>query len=52
MRAVRPPRPAADGVGAWEGPGVREVMPGGSSVVVGWVGIWSVSIGGIGLVRS
>ena len=50
--AIRPPRPAAGNLGAWEGPGVREVMPGGSSVVVGWVGIRSVSIGGIGLVRS
>ena len=37
---------------AWEVPGVREVAPGGSGSVVGWVWIGSVSIGGIGLVRG
>jgi hypothetical protein len=51
MAAIRLPRPAAVGVGAWEGPGVREVTSGGSWPVVGWVGIRSVSIGGIVLVR-
>jgi hypothetical protein len=51
MAAHRLPRPAADDVGAWEGPGVREVASGGSWSEVGWVGIRSVSIGCIVLVR-
>jgi hypothetical protein len=51
IAAVRPPRPAADDIGAWEGPGATEVAPGGSWSVVGWVGIRSVSIGGIALVQ-
>ena len=51
MSAVRRPRPAAGDVGAWEGPGVREVTLGGTWSVVGSVGIRSVSIGGIGLVQ-
>ena len=51
MSTARPPWPAALDVGAWEGPGVREVTFGGSWSVVGSVGVWSVSIGGIWLVR-
>jgi hypothetical protein len=51
MSTARPPWPAAGDVGAWEGPGVREVTLGGSWSVVGSVGIPSVSMGGIRLVR-
>jgi predicted secreted protein len=51
MIAIRKPRPPAGDTEAWEDPSVTEVTPGGSVSVVGGVGIWSVSIGGIGLVR-
>jgi len=44
---ARRPRPAAGDVGAWEGPGVREVTSGGSWSVVGSVEIRVGSIGGI-----
>src|SRR3989337_1741958 len=37
MSTARPPWPAALDVGAWEGPGVREVTFGGSWSVVGSV---------------
>ena len=51
MSTARPPWPAALDVGAWEGPGVREVTFGGSWSVVGSVWVRSSSIGGIKLVR-
>jgi hypothetical protein len=51
MIAIRKPRPPAGDAEAWEDPDVTEVTAGGSTSVVGEVGIRSVSIGGIGLVR-
>jgi hypothetical protein len=51
MIAIRKPRPPAGDGETWEDPDVTEVTAGGSTSVVGEVGIRSVSIGGIGLVR-